>query len=799
MQKLARASAAGTDRLRAPLPSSPGSPVTGAALILKLQRACGNAAVMRALLARTDDTDAPGSGGLAILPGSPEARHAEQKQQAHEAKEWYERHLRETGERPKEHQIRMAADPRYRAEQYAEASEAISEAFARIKERERYAADIVAGRRLPQEQRWRETWTESAVTEGIKGMLDTALQSDKERELQGKVRDSRRQLAKLQGAGSGQSSKPVESQAPASQAPEMEANTAETARKLEEAHRRLASAEATLKAQEPQFSSHRARQATRKKVLIDAIVDPKISAHRLSLAVEEFLRNAPVDTNLRKKLSEVVSAKAVWFSLIEPVALAPGPKAVGKSDSPDYVSGADIIGDNFRVEGVSPARGQVVLDPSPLLHWRQMESVLNAVIKGIKSKVTTYFQSHVRAGKRVVVTVDVSDCPWVMNRDYLAMIANVGNEWAGSSDEKMLTVSDCLRAVYLVANGRAHRAFPGWPAPVPIAQPAQAATEPLEVAPPAVAETKAKKVNVKGPSKATPLALGLLLEPLVARTRVLLGKNAVALRELDHVLQLFTDRRMAPQGENVESGSRRVLTEILTELNHFLERHGAAVQGDFVKRFYRSKMPREAAEALGEISAARDILAGNSPFGTVTGVEAIPEITDKTEVKTPEFRITRELPAASEGGTKPQATALVEVKTIGSLGQRAIKGNLNKAIGQIRYQAIADATPAAEPAPSSAMEPTPVRERGLIRIDVTTGGASEKKTVEEQNDEILRWIKGELIQERATGEVHKRGTDYVEYVEVIYLHGKMKVITLFRCQDTSVTIQAVQRIPLTES
>lgn len=161
----------------------------------------------RALLARSNGHgSADGSGGLAILPGSPDARHAEDKQREQEAREAYERHLRETGERPKEHQMRRAADKQYAAEEDAEAAEALGEALERIKQRERHARDIVAGHKLAREareERWRQAWSQQEVEGGLKGLLKPALQSQEERQLRAKINDAQNAIRRLEGTSKG--------------------------------------------------------------------------------------------------------------------------------------------------------------------------------------------------------------------------------------------------------------------------------------------------------------------------------------------------------------------------------------------------------------------------------------------------------------------------------------------------------------------------------------------------------------------------------------------------------------------
>jgi len=297
----------------------------------------------------------------------------------------------------------------------------------------------------------------------LQGLLKPALQSEEERRLRGKVNDAQNAIRKLEGAG-----KAPKQPEPAPKQPEADAKPSQPqeerakadAAKLAGAKQRLQEATEALEQKQSEFKAHRELQEQRATALIEAVVNPNVSAHVLSQVVDAFLRTTPASVNLTKKLSELVTAKAVWFSGSDPVELAPGPKATGRADSPDYTSGESIIGDNFRVEGVAPARGEVALQPDPIAHARPMQNVLNATTKGIKSKVTTYFLSHVRRGKRVVVTVDVSDCPWVLQPAHLSAISVVAHENAGviakeASDGVKMSVADCLHAVYFVVEGRA--------------------------------------------------------------------------------------------------------------------------------------------------------------------------------------------------------------------------------------------------------------------------------------------------------------------------------------------------------
>jgi hypothetical protein len=801
VEKQTRPTAKGMDRTRSAAPSVPPDVATPTAVppILELQRSCGNAAVTRTLLARCGDGGK--GGGLAVLPGSPDARHAEDKQREQEAREEYERHLRETGERPKEHQMRRAADKQFAAQEDAEAAQAIGEALERIRQRERHARDVVAAHKLALEarqERWRQAWSQKEVEGSLKGLLKPALQSAEELRLRAKANDAQNAIRRLEGTSKGP--KPPEAGAKPSKAV-AEAQPADAdATRLVAAKQRLQEATEALERKQGEFKAHRELQERRATALIDAVVNPNVSGHALSQAVNAFLGTTSASVNLTKKLSELVAAKAVWFSGSDPVELAPGPKAVDRADSPDYVSGENIIGDNFRVEGVAPARGEVALQPDPIAHARPMQNVLNAITKGIKSKVTTYFLTHVRHGKRVVVTVDVSDCPWVLQPAHLSAIASVARENAGvvakeATAGTKMSVADCLNAVYFVVDGRAYRVFPGWRSPAgfdPSIQPVSADSSPSAAAPAVEPATRSKaaKVNVKGPSKESPLTLGEDLQKLVDRTTELLAGNKSALEELAHVLRLFAQRRMAPPREPVESGSRRVLGDVLTKLNTFLEKHGKRVRGDFVKRIWRSiTTSGDMREAEGELEAATAILEGETPLGAVQSVEALPEST-VPEVETPEFRV-----VLASG-----STALVEVKTIGGVSQSAVKKNLNKAISQIRFQSDADAASAATPseAPSSsnndAPKPTAPTQGGaaggMIRIDAT-GGKPSTLEPSEQADEIYRWIKGELTQLRGEVDRQRRATDFVRFVEVLFSSTQGTVTVIFECHGETVTRRSI--------
>jgi hypothetical protein len=353
-----------------------------------------------------------------------------------------------------------------------------------------------------------------------------------------------------------------------------------------------------------------------------------------------------------------------------------------------------------------------------------------------------------------------------------------------------MSIADCLHAVYFVVDGHAYRVFPGWRSPggfdPPTRHAPSASSSSSSAGAPVSVPTKSKasKVNVRGPSTAVALTLGEDLQKLVDRTRELLADNASALDELKHVLLLFEQRRMAPKGEQVEAGSRRVLGDVLTKLNAFLERHGKRVRGDFVKRIWRSLVTRgDPTEAEGELEAATAILEGTTPLGAVQSVEAIPE-SDVPGVETPEFRVVQE----------SGATALVEVKTIGSLTDKAVKTNLNKAISQIRYQADSDAA-SADKATSSETQSAPkpasaTHGGGLIRINATAGEPSQLGE-DEQLSLILRWIKGELTQLRGPEGQKRRGTDFVRFVEVLYRSAAGTVTVVFECVGTEVKIHSV--------
>ncbi|GAB2868877.1 hypothetical protein GCM10027277_42450 [Pseudoduganella ginsengisoli] len=300
------------------------------------------------------------------LPGSPLRQKQEQADRDREAQEAAQRHYRETGYLPKEYEIRRAADPEFdRAEREAGKLE-FAQAMERLAAWERAWRDIYQYNRIVYHALWSKTWNERVIRGGLPP-LKFIYELPKETAKQSVAEYARKHSVSVQ-----------------------------RARELLLAERKAAVDRDIAE-------------------LIRDIVNPAVSPSDTAALVAQFLRKYDVtDRNMIKKLSEYVSAKALWFDRNTPVALSPGPAALKHGeDSPDYV-GHRIVGDNFRKEGISIARGKVVLNPGPE-HDKKKTETINSIRNAIAGKFSKYYASRLKGSQdHLVVTVDVTDAPWLL-------------------------------------------------------------------------------------------------------------------------------------------------------------------------------------------------------------------------------------------------------------------------------------------------------------------------------------------------------------------------------------------------
>lgn len=182
-----------------------------------------------------------------------------------------------------------------------------------------------------------------------------------------------------------------------------------------------------------------------------------------------------------------------------------------------------------------------------------------------------------------------------------------------------------------------------------------------------------------------------------------------------------------------------IFEQALTAYTQFRARYGERVSGDFLSRFWRSLSQRmDPRQAETEIRLAEDLLAGRTPLGETTGVEAILESTTPG-VRVPEYR-----------ATTPEGARLVESKAIGEPGQpiteTAISNNARSANAQIRTQAQA----------------TGEAEGGLIRLDGRDAGSTNvtpetlaewvsRRIPSPRSSRVTRWV--EIFYRNADGQL----------------------------------------------
>lgn len=326
-----------------------------------------------------------------IGKGSPLDWRSEAKRRDREALEFVQRHFRETGYLPKEYEMRRASDPAF---DKAEAEAAMAQymaAMERLRAWEAYWRDV-RQYNIREQNAWRETWTEQAVRDSLGGVMDPL-------------------LARAKKLG-----------------PEQEAK----------ANNGLTD-------------------------LIRHILSPSVGPVQTAERVKRFIQMAyeirgVLESNMINKLSELVSAKALWFANDMPLRLLPGPAAVGGSDSPDYVDeNAAMVGDNFRVSGVKTGAVTVLLNPDPQnkQHAGRMNGVKSSVIKGIKDKFFTYQKKWLDGkGYRMVVTVDVSESPWILGEAYLQDIRATIRTWLPAESRQLVL------EVFLIVSGIPRRIWP---------------------------------------------------------------------------------------------------------------------------------------------------------------------------------------------------------------------------------------------------------------------------------------------------------------------------------------------------
>ncbi|GJJ01593.1 hypothetical protein RugamoR64_21310 [Duganella rhizosphaerae] len=228
----------------------------------------------------------------------------------------------------------------------------------------------------------------------------------------------------------------------------------QTAKKSQENEAELKAKISALELAKENARPHSDKVKLEVTVLVRAIVNPSVSPGETAAIVANFLRQHGVlDKNLVNKLSEFVTAKAVWFERSFSVRLRPGPPAnKANADSPDYV-GNGIVGDNFRVSGVSSGVNAPMLYPG-MEHQARMKDVIDRVKSGIRDKFGTYFTKRLEGKpERLVVTVDISEAPWVLGE-----AQRVVRDAVQSLDANMRAAAQPIE-VYFIVSGRSYRVW----------------------------------------------------------------------------------------------------------------------------------------------------------------------------------------------------------------------------------------------------------------------------------------------------------------------------------------------------
>lgn len=389
---------------------------------------------------------------------------AEQQKMEDEARAFVLKTLRETGFLPKWYQIRRASDKAFdRAESEADAL-ALSQANQRLAARDNRQRDI---EQYNLREGWRETWTRSAildslgVTQSSNGTLVSlyaAADPDKLKEKLDTARENRIIWGHVVGLANGEprneGDRLVKRARAQLQKLGQQDRVAQAQVGLAQAQQRETTAAETLAAQQGAINARKVLIRQGIERFIDALADPSLSPDDASQLRDDFLGNNGVtDTNLIKKLSEIITAKALWFG--RGLLLFPGPKAIGQGvQSPDY-QGLGIVADNLRIEGIKDQQRTLVLHPDAQTDGPRIKASLNSIVNGVSSKLSTYRNKWLtgRNAVRMVVTLDVTDLPWVLDPQHLAEI----QQRVGALDDVR---AGRLHAVYFVVGGRATRVFP---------------------------------------------------------------------------------------------------------------------------------------------------------------------------------------------------------------------------------------------------------------------------------------------------------------------------------------------------
>lgn len=356
-----------------------------------------------------------------VSASSPRQKLQEIKDRDQSAHESLIYRLKTTDYLPKEYEIRRAYDEDFdRAERHA-GKLALTEALDRMSAWERAWRDIyqygfvyAAATRA----RWQESWNETSIKKSLGGTTASIYTTPEYSDAYQKYLKAEKKHTKDKSVRSAN-------------------HLDSTIRKLE-----------TLR---PANTLRKEQGGHDFAILLKKISDVNVTPQDTASVVSDFLRRYEIiDKNLINKLSEIVTAKAVWFDSINPLELFPGPDAIGTSDSPDYI-GRREVGDNFRIDGISMGLHQIVRNPKPEEHSSRKTAILNAIKKGIADKFNTYFTKRLKNKReRLVVTVDITAAPWAL-RDAQELVRQ---------SVARLNSADRLAAqpieVYFIVDGRAH-------------------------------------------------------------------------------------------------------------------------------------------------------------------------------------------------------------------------------------------------------------------------------------------------------------------------------------------------------
>jgi hypothetical protein len=354
---------------------------------------------------------------LDLIPkDSPLDWRAQAKRRDAEAMEFVQQHFRETGFLPKEYEMRRASDPAFNKAEAEAATAQFLAAMERLRAWEAYWRDVYQFN-IRHHTAWSAVWTEQAVRDSLGGTMKSLLNLPQVFNLQEAIKKPGRKTAE-----------------------------------------QITQLKSELRDLQPTLDAHVRRVTGEIDALIRHITDPHVGPVRTAEYVQRFLQSFDVgEPNLINKLSELVCAKALWFANDIPLRLLPGPAAVDGSDSPDYVNDELLlVGDNFRIGGIKTSRTTVVLNPDAQTHQAKMQEVKQAVKKGIRDKFDTYREKWLDGkGYRVVVTVDVSNAPWVLNPEPLQEIQNSIDIWLPTINGQQFILE-----VFLIVSGIPRRIWP---------------------------------------------------------------------------------------------------------------------------------------------------------------------------------------------------------------------------------------------------------------------------------------------------------------------------------------------------